>query len=239
MSDITSTPIETQSGTKKSTKQIALALMIITDVIIIIPLVLAMLPIWMDPLQFVELGMSWILIIVFLSIPSLFFIKIGWPEKIKSESYILPLRLGLGFFMAKVGIEKLTSPTFLASSATLDYAAFAATSPFIQSLFLALAVNWYPMLLSVAIFETIIGITLLCGVFTRLSSLGGTIMMIMYFIMWNWGGSSTYGINMWGAVAFFAVGMHQAGRYLGLDQILGPKMEASKNSLIKFLSKFT
>jgi hypothetical protein len=76
---------------------------------------------------------------------------------------------------------------------------------------------------------------LLLGIFTRLGGLTCTILLMANLFAYGYGGSAVYGINLWGAIAGFTLAMNRSGRFFGLDQFLGPRLDKSNNMLVRVI----
>lgn len=167
--------------------------------------------------------------------PTVLILKFGWKDRITSGAYRLPLRFGFAAFFLKVGFDKVLNPNFFVSPGTLSYALAGNPNPFIKGFLTMLSANEVSFLYFSAIGEVLIGLSMLLGIFTRLGGLSSTVMLITYLFSFGYSNSAVYGINLWGALAGFDLAMNRSGRYFGLDQFLGPRLDKSKNMLLRVL----
>ncbi|MFW9831631.1 MAG: TQO small subunit DoxD, partial [Candidatus Thorarchaeota archaeon] len=216
---------------------------IVVDVVLVILFALTLGPLWLTPnanllIPLWQLYMSPLLVISVLLMPTLFFLWVGWKEKVTLQMFLFAVRIGLAWEFIAAGIQKLIDTTFLASPGIIAAMA-GAPSPWIQAFGSFLTGNYAGFLLLIAVGEVLVGFSMLLGAFTRLGSLGGILMLLTYMFTLGWLGSSTLYINHLGPLAFFIVGMFQAGRYLGLDQLWGMRFNESSSSVLRFLGWWT
>ncbi len=167
--------------------------------------------------------------------PTILILRLGWRDRITSEAYRLPLRFGFAAFFLKVGFDKVLNPDFFTSPGFLSFGVNGNPNSFIQQLFSIPLTYEVPFLTLAAVGELLIGFSMLLGFFTRLGGLGSTVMLIAYLFTFGYASSAVYGINLWGALAGFDLAMNRSGRYFGLDQFLGPRLDQSKNRLLRIL----
>lgn len=224
---------------------IAILFTVIISALLGIITVLTLGPQWLIPhpellFPFLNLAMSPLIVLAIILVPIIFFLRWGWPEKIPILAILLPLRLALGYEFLHGGLEKLLNPTYATDFSLLFYAASSAPSPYIQGFFNAvILMNPTFFLMLIAWGELLIGLSLTFGFFTRLGSFGGVLMQWSFLFLLGWLSISTFGVNFLGSLAFFVVGVYHAGRYLGVDKWLGPKLEESKNAILRFLGLWT
>jgi thiosulfate dehydrogenase [quinone] large subunit len=223
---------------------IAIIFTVIVTVILSVIIALTLGPQWMVPdpsilFPWLNLAMSPLIILAILLVPIIFFLRWGWPDKFPILSYMLPLRLALGWEFLHGGLDKLLSPTYSTGFFLFTNAIANAPSPWIQGFMSLLLLNGSFYLLLIAWGELLIGLSLVFGFFTRLGSIGGILMQWSFLFLLGWMSPSTWGVNFIGFIAFFVVGMYQAGRYLGVDWWIGPKLEESKNAILRFLAWWT
>lgn len=217
--------------------------MIIVDVVLGAFIALSMGPDWLIPhtnllIPNLHLIMSPIIFISILLVPTFFFLRLGWGEKITTAMFILPLRLAFAYEFLHGGLDKVLDTTYLASPG-IFYASGGAQSPWVRE-FLFFLMNDYAFWLNlIAWGEVLIGLSLLLGGFTRLGAIGGIFMQWTFLLLLGWLSPSTFGVNLLGAIGFFVVGALHAGRFLGLDQFLGPKLDESKNPVIQSMGYLT
>jgi uncharacterized membrane protein YphA (DoxX/SURF4 family) len=109
-------------------------------------------------------------------------------------------------------------------------------NPFIKELLSIFVANEVGFLTLAAYGELFIGFSMLFGIFTRLSGLSSTVMLFTYLLSYGFLNSSVFGINLWGALIGFDLAMNRSGRFFGLDQLLGPHLEISSNSILRALA---
>ncbi len=129
--------------------------------------------------------------------------------------------------------------TYLDSPGLIGFGSSSAPSPWIQGVMTAMLPNFEFYLLLIAWGEVLIGLSMLFGGFTRLGAIGGVIMQWTFLFLLGWLSLSTFGVNFVGSLAFMAVGMYQAGRFAGLDQFLGPKLDESPNKFFNIVGWMT
>ncbi|TFG27054.1 DoxX family membrane protein [Candidatus Thorarchaeota archaeon] len=227
-----------------SKQWITIILVLIIDIVLIAMIVLALVPQWAeaDPnllIPNLTLYMSPLIALAIILVPTLVILKYGWDEKIKNEVFLLPLRIALGYEFFHGGLEKLIDTTYLASPGLIGYGSAAAPSPWIQSILSAMLPNYVAFLLLIAVGELLVGLSILFGGFTRLGAFGGILLHWTFLFLLGWLSISTFGINFVGAVAFLVLGLYRSGRFIGIDQFLGPKLENSENKLIKLFGHLT
>ena len=225
-------------------KILTLILVIIVDVILGAIIVLSLGPQWTVPnsdLLFPELDlyMSPMIAAALLLAPTFVLLRYGWGDRITDKMLLFPLRLAFAYEYLHGGIGKLIDTTYLASPGLIGYGAGAAPSPWIQEVMNAMLPNYEFFLLLIAWGELLIGLSLLFGGFTKLGALGGVLMSWVFVFLLGWLSISTFGLNFVAAIAFMIVGMYQSGRWLGLDQFIGPRLDQSENKLLKFLGWLT
>ncbi|MFX0168326.1 MAG: TQO small subunit DoxD [Candidatus Hodarchaeota archaeon] len=224
---------------------IALILTVITTAILGAIVALALGPPWLEPhlellFPFLNLALSPLIVLAILLAPIIFFLHWGWPNKFPILAFLLPLRLALGYEFLHGGLEKLLNPLYPTNYGLLNLAATTAPSPFIQGFFnMVILANPTFFLMLIAIGELLVGLSLTFGIFTRFGSFLGVLMQWTFLFLLGWLSVSTFGVNFVGALGFLVIGMYQGGRYLGVDQWLGPKLEEHKNAILRFLGLWT
>ncbi|MFX1564401.1 MAG: TQO small subunit DoxD [Promethearchaeota archaeon] len=224
---------------------IGLIFLVIVDAILLAIILLSLGPQWMVPdpailFPWLSLALSPLIILAIILVPTIFFLRWIWPEKFPILAILLPLRLALGYEFLHGGLEKLLNPAYSTNYGLLMLAASSAPSPYIQGFFnIVILLNPTFFLILIAAGELLVGLSLTFGFFTRLGSFGGVLMQWTFLFLLGWLSVSTFGVNFLGSVAFFVAGMYQAGRYLGVDQWLGPKLEESKTAFLRFLGLWT
>ncbi|MFX1301476.1 MAG: TQO small subunit DoxD [Promethearchaeota archaeon] len=223
---------------------IAIFFTVIVTAILAVILGLTYGPQWIAPdasllFPMLNLVLSPLIILAVLLVPIIFFLRWGWPEKFPMVAFMLPLRLALGWEFLHGGLDKLLDPAYATNYFLFSNAIANAPSPWIQGFMSMLLVNGTSFLLLIAWGELLIGLSLTFGLFTRLGSIGGILMQWAFFFLLGWMSASTFGVNFIGQIAFFVVGMYQAGRYIGLDKWVGPWLNDSKNAFLKFLGWWT
>jgi thiosulfate dehydrogenase [quinone] large subunit len=186
-----------------------------------------------------NLYMSPLIALALILAPTIFLLKYGWEDKITDKMIIFPLRLALAYEFLHGGIEKLIDPTYVSSPGLIGLGAANAPSPWIQYVMTLMLPNYEFYLLLIAWGELLIGLSMLFGGFTRLGAIGGVIMQWTFLFLLGWLSISTFGVNFVGSLAFMAVGMYQAGRFAGLDQFLGPKLNDSTNKFLRIIGWLT
>jgi uncharacterized membrane protein YphA (DoxX/SURF4 family) len=218
-----------------SKQWITIIVAILVDVILAALIILALLPQWAG----LTLYLSPLIALAIILVPTLVILKFGWNDRIKSEMFLLPLRLALAFEFLDGGIGKLLDPTYLTSPGLIAAGAAGAPSQWIRDVMTAMLPNYGAYLLLIAVGELLVGLSLLFGGFTRLGAIGGVMLQWTFMFLLGWLSVSTFGVNFIGAVAFLVLGMYRSGRFIGIDQILGPKLEASGNRLLRFFGLLT
>jgi thiosulfate dehydrogenase [quinone] large subunit len=208
---------------------------LLVDVFLAALIVLALVPQWAD----LTLYLSPMIAVAIILVPTLVILKFGWGDKIKPEMFLLPLRIALAYEFLHGGLEKLMDPTYLTSPGLIGAGAAGAPSQWIKDIMTAMLPNYGAYLLLIAVGELLVGLSLLFGGFTRLGAIGGVMLQWTFLFLLGWLSVSTFGVNFIGAVAFLVLGMYRSGRFIGLDQILGPRLEGSQNRLLKFLGLLT
>ncbi len=227
-----------------STKQwIVILLAVIVDVILVVLFAITLGPSWQNPnpnllLPNWQLYMSPLLVLSVILIPTLFFLWIGWKEKITFQKFLFAIRIGLAYQFLAAGIQKLIDTTYLASPGIIT-AITTAPSPWLQGFGNFIITNYAAFLLLMAVGEVLIGLSMLLGGFTRLGAIGGILMLVTYLLTLGWLSSSVLYINQLGPLAFFLIGMFQSGRFLGLDQLWGSRFDESSNAVLRFLGWWT
>ncbi|MHA1882624.1 MAG: TQO small subunit DoxD [Candidatus Thorarchaeota archaeon] len=223
---------------------ITIILVIIIDVILIAISVLALSPMWTEPnanllVPNLSAIMAPLLILPIVLVPTVLLLRWGWPDLIDLKALLFPLRMALAYEFLHGGIEKLMDSTYLASPGLIGYGSAAAPSPWIQEVLTGLLANYQGFLLLIAVGELLIGLSLFFGAFTRLGALGGVIMQWTFMFLLGWLSISTFGLNFVGAAAFLVLGMYQSGRFIGLDQFIGPKLDEATNPILRFIAWLT
>jgi thiosulfate dehydrogenase [quinone] large subunit len=225
-------------GNFSRTQIISIIVAIIVDIVASVVLILGynviLAPIWGGQKQ-IEQYFAILLGTSILLMPTLVILKYGWKEKITSAAYMLPLRFGFGAFFLKASFDKLLNPNFLASPGALSFFISGNPNSFLQQLFSFPLNNEVAFLTLVAVGELCVGLAMLLGLFSRFSGLASAIMLMANLFAYGYSSSSVYGANLWGALAGFTLAMNRSGRYFGLDQLLGPKLDKSENKIIRLL----
>lgn len=221
-----------------------LLLIIVIDLLVVVLSVLALVPMWEEPdpnllVPNLNLLMSPLVVLSIVLLPTVLLLRWGWPEELDQKALLLPLRLGLAYEFLHGGIEKLIDATYLSSPGLIGFGASSSPSQWVRDVMTAMLSNYQFFLLLIAVGELLIGLSMLTGGFTRLGALGGVVMQWTFLFLLGWLSISTFGINFVGSLAFLVIGMYQAGRFIGLDQIIGPRMEGSGNRLLKAFAKLT
>ncbi len=223
---------------------IAIILMIIVDVILLAILILTFGPQWIEPnpailFPALDLATSPLIVLAVILVPTFFFLRWVWPDKFPILSFMLPLRLGLGYEFLHGGLDKILNPAYPTNYGLLMMAQSSAPSPWIQGFMSMLLMNPTLFLMIIAWGEVLIGLSLTFGFLTRLGSIGGVLMQWTFLFLLGWLSASTFGVNFLGSIAFFVIGMYQAGRYLGIDRWIGPWLEKSGNAILRFFGLWT
>ena len=217
---------------------------IIVDAVISALVVLSLVPIWSAPnndllIPYLSLYMTPLAALALLLLPTVFLLRIGWKAKIGTNTLLLPLRLALAYEFLSGGLEKLLDTTYLSSPGLIGLAAASAPSEWVRAVMSVLLQNYAAVLLLIAVGETLVGLSMLVGGLTRLGALGGVLLQWTFMFLLGWLSVSTFGINFVGSIAFLAVGMLQAGRVLGIDQVIGPRLDKSGNRVLRFIGWWT
>lgn len=223
---------------------IILLLIIMVDLILVVFSVLALVPMWDEPdpnllVPNLNLMMSPLAVLSIVLLPTVLLLRWGWPERFDQKALLLPLRLGLAYEFLHGGIEKLIDTTYLSSPGLIGLGASSSPSQWVRDVMTAMLGNYQFFLLLIASGELLIGLSMFTGGFTRLGALGGVVMQWTFLFLLGWLSISTFGVNFVGSLAFLVIGMYQAGRFAGIDQLIGPRMESSQNGLLKALAKLT
>jgi thiosulfate dehydrogenase [quinone] large subunit len=153
--------------------------------------------------------------------------------------FLFPLRIALAYEFLHGGVEKLIDITYLEGDGLIGVGANLAPSPWIRDVMTAMLPNADGFLLLIAVGELLVGLSLLLGGLTRLGAIGGVLLQFTFLFLLGWLSVSTFGINFVGAVAFLVLGMYRSGRFIGLDQVIGPRLDESENRLLKFFGLLT
>ncbi|MHA2406969.1 MAG: TQO small subunit DoxD [Candidatus Ranarchaeia archaeon] len=209
------------------------------DLLMVALYVLAIIPAFIVDGDTLAIYLSWLLGASLVAIPTTLMLKIGWPEKITTQTLLLPLRLGFAYLFLHGGIAKLLDPTYLASPGLIAAGMFGAPSVWIQSVMAFLNTNYAFYLLLIAVGEVLIGLSMLTGTFTRLGAIGGILMQLVFLFLLGWLSASTFSANLLGPLAFVLIGTHRAGRTIGIDGWWAKKLENSPSPIPRFLGWFT
>jgi uncharacterized membrane protein YphA (DoxX/SURF4 family) len=228
------------------TKQwINIILMIVVDVVLGAFIAMALVPMWAIPEPTVLIPNITLIMAVplvggaLLLTPTLFFLNQAFPDKFPLLSLMLPLRLILGYEFLHGGLEKVLDTTYYAGTYLFTNTIANHPSVYAQTFMAFLYTNPTLWLAVIAWGEVLIGLSFVPGFFTRLGSLGGAMMQLVFAFLLGYLSPSTFGLNVVGPIAFFVVGMYHGGRYLGVDQYIGPWLENSKSSILKFFGWWT
>jgi uncharacterized membrane protein YphA (DoxX/SURF4 family) len=134
-------------------------------------------------------------------------------------SYLLPLRLFVGWFFLNAGLSKL-GPFLHTSELRSTLARWAADNPYpFYKGFLATRAQDYSGLLAylVAYGEIIVGAMLMLGLFTRLACAVGILLVANYYLASGHTGWVFAGIDQAFFVALVTLAAAGAGRVAGLD----------------------
>ncbi|MXR20440.1 DoxX family protein [Halobacterium bonnevillei] len=153
-----------------------------------------------------------------------------------SAWFVLALRLMMGYAFLHSGLDKVLSGSFSAGG-YLGNVASTNGNP-LEWMFAWMANT--PVFLdfvnvAVPFGETLIGLALIVGVFTRLAAFWGAFMMLMFYFG-NWGVEHGY-VNGDFAymLVFLAVAAFGAGRILGLDGWLEDTDFVANNAWLRYL----
>ena len=217
---------------------------IIVDAVISALIVLSLVPMWSEPnndllVPYLSLYMAPLPALALLLLPAVFLLRTGWKDKMGTGALLLPLRLALAYEFLHGGMEKLLDTTYLSSPGLIALAAASAPSEWVRAVMSVLLQNYAAFLLLIAVGELLVGLSMLVGGFTRLGALGGVLLQWTFLFLLGWLSVSTFGINFVGSIAFLAIGMLQAGRYIGIDQVIGPRLDKSGNRVLRFVGWWT
>jgi thiosulfate dehydrogenase [quinone] large subunit len=223
---------------------VALVLIIVVDSILAVLSYLALVPVLAEPnmdslLPDLGLLMSPLAVLPLLLVPVLLGYNWAWPGKLEARSFLLPLRLALGYEFLHSGLDKLLSTTYLSSPGLIAFGASSAPSEWVRSVLSAMLGSYQPFLLVIAVGELLIGLSMYPGAFTRLGAIGGLVIQWTFLILLGWTSVSTFGINFVGSLAFVVIGLYAAGRFIGLDQFIGPKLDQGQHILLRIVAWFT
>lgn len=225
----------TQTGLSKA-QLTSIIVASIVDIILAVTLIQAynvvLAPVWGGQKR-IELAFSWIAGAAILLMPTIAILSYGWKEKITSQAYRLPLRMGFAFFFLKVGFDKVLNPAFFKTPGSVTYAMYGNPNTYVRGALTAISAYEVPLLYLAGFGEALIGISMLLGIFTRLGGVSSAIMLLIYTYAFGFVNSAVYGINLWGSLAAFDLAMSRSGRYIGLDQFLGPRFDRSKNPFLR------
>ncbi|MDB2225030.1 DoxX family protein [Halorubrum ezzemoulense] len=87
----------------------------------------------------------------------------------------------------------------------------------------------------VPLFETLIGLALIAGAFTRLAAFGGVIFMVLFWIGNAGFGHGVVNSDLMGLFLFMTVIVLAAGRYYGLDALLEQTALVKQNPRLRYL----
>ncbi|MDB2242365.1 DoxX family protein [Halorubrum ezzemoulense] len=87
----------------------------------------------------------------------------------------------------------------------------------------------------VPLFETLIGLALIAGAFTRLAAFGGVIFMVLFWIGNAGFGHGVVNSDLMGLFLFMTVIVLAAGRYYGLDALLEQTALVKQNPKLRYL----
>jgi len=132
---------------------------------------------------------------------------------------LLALRLSLGWVFLWSGADKLYSEITTGQLATTGYLEFAVRGPFAEA-FNSLAGN---VLVDAFLVwgELLVGLSLILGLFVKLGSIGGAILMLsIYLSAFPPEHNPLVDEHIVYIVAFAILALFKAGRVLGLDQVV-------------------
>lgn len=137
-----------------------------------------------------------------------------------AKTVILLLRLGLGWLFFYTGITKVLTANWSAAGYLMSAKTFAGYYQWLAS---PTNIGWVSFLNEWGL--TLIGISLILGVFVRWSSLAGAVMMIMYYfpvLEFPYIGKTSFLVDehILYALIFVLLFASHAGTYWGLDSIL-------------------
>ena len=87
----------------------------------------------------------------------------------------------------------------------------------------------------VPLFETLIGLALIAGAFTRLAAFGGVIFMVLCWVGNAGFGHGVVNSDLMGLFLFMTVIVLAAGRYYGLDALLEQTALVKQNPKLRYL----
>ena len=87
----------------------------------------------------------------------------------------------------------------------------------------------------VPLFETLIGLALIAGAFTRLAAFGGVIFMVLFWVGNAGFGHGLVNSDFMGLLLFITVIMLSAGRYYGLDALIEETELVKQNPKLRYL----
>ncbi|MDB2236721.1 MULTISPECIES: DoxX family protein [Halorubrum] len=87
----------------------------------------------------------------------------------------------------------------------------------------------------VPLFETLIGLALIAGAFTRLAAFGGVIFMVLFWVGNAGFGHGVVNSDLMGLFLFMTVIVLAAGRYYGLDALLEQTALVKQNPKLRYL----
>ena len=87
----------------------------------------------------------------------------------------------------------------------------------------------------VPLFETLIGLALIAGAFTRLAAFGGVIFMTLFWVGNAGFGHGVVNSDLMGLFLFMTVIVLAAGRYYGLDALLEQTALVKQNPKLRYL----
>jgi thiosulfate dehydrogenase [quinone] large subunit len=153
-----------------------------------------------------------------------------------SAWFVLALRLMMGYAFLHSGTEKVLSGSFSAGGYLTNVAA--ANGNPLEGMFAWMAnTPWFLDIVNVAVpyGETLIGLALLLGVFTRFAAFWGAFMMLLFYFG-NWSVKHGY-VNGDFAymLVFLAVAAFGAGRIIGLDAWLEDTEFVDANPWLRYL----
>jgi thiosulfate dehydrogenase [quinone] large subunit len=144
---------------------------------------------------------------------------------------VLLIRLFLAYEWLNSGTDKIQSilsdPNIYFGAMSKVFGAVWAKSnpyPFMESLLTNTAApNAAAVVTMIAVVEVLVGISLLLGVLTRVGSVGGILMNVIFYLAAGHTSPSTAGINLVMIGAQLGMMIAPGGRVLGLDAILHRK----------------
>ena len=221
------------------TQWIVIISTIALDLLMVALFVLTLIPSFIASGDTLAIYLSWLLGASLIAIPTTLLLKVGWPEKITTQTLLRPVRLGLAYLFLHGGIDKRLDPTYLASPGLIAAGMFGAPSVWVQGVMAFLNTNYAFYLLLIAVGEVLIGLSMLTGAFTRLGAIGGILMQLVFLFLLGWLSLSTFSANLLGPLAFVLIGTHRAGRTIGIDGLMAEKLENSTSPVPKIIGWFT